>query len=144
MKVVIEANGLQAHKVAIENQELQPTSEFHCVKLDKDCMLLVVQNRTNAPINFGLPHNVSFEPDVNQTPLPGQVELEDDVKYLHIGYDQAREIINRQSVVIKELRASVNYAHKRIDYLQDSLANLNKRVNRLPWYKRMNCFKKRK
>ena len=88
--------------------------------------------------------HVSFESDMNQTPLPGQVELQNDVRYLYIGYDQARYIINRQSDIIQELRASVNYAHKRIDFLQDSLANLNKKVNRLPWYKRLNCFKKRK
>jgi hypothetical protein len=87
--------------------------------------------------------HVSFESDMNQTPLPGQVELQDDVKYLHMGYDKARETINQQSAVIQDLMASVNYAHKRIDFLQDSLANLNKKVNRLPWYKRMNCFRKK-
>jgi peptidoglycan hydrolase CwlO-like protein len=87
--------------------------------------------------------HVSFESDMNQSPLPGQVELQDDVQYLHIGYDKARETINQQSYIIKELQASVSYAHKRIDFLQESLANINKKINRLPWYKRMNCFRKK-
>jgi uncharacterized coiled-coil DUF342 family protein len=91
-----------------------------------------------------LPKRVSFESDMNQSPLPGQVQLQDDVQYLHMGYDKARETINQQSTIIRELQASISYAHKRIDFLQDSLANLNKKVNRLPWYKRMNCFRKKK
>jgi len=86
---------------------------------------------------------VSWDKDMNSYPLPGQVQMEDDIAYLDSAYQQMKDKINEQTRVIKDLMASVSYAHKRIDFIQDSLENINRRVNRLPWYKRLNCFKRR-
>ena len=85
--------------------------------------------------------HVSFASNL-QT-LPGQVDVLEDIQYLYLDYDQARYVINKQDKAIKELRASVNHAHKRIDFLLESLENLNKKVNKRPWYKRLSCFKRR-
>jgi hypothetical protein len=49
-------------KIVIEAKK-QQIPEFHRIKLDKDYVSFIVQNKTNAPITFGLPNKRNPEVD---------------------------------------------------------------------------------
>ena len=51
----------------------QKFPEFHCIKLDKDSVIFLIKNKTNASINFGLPTNKNAEyENLSFSLLPGE------------------------------------------------------------------------
>lgn len=84
---------------------------------------------------------VSWEKDINEYPLPGQVQ--DDLDYLNTAYNHMREKVREQGATIRVLDRELHDYMIRTDYLDQRLKALENRVLRKPWYKRMfSCFKK--
>lgn len=86
--------------------------------------------------------NVSFDKDMNLAYLPNQVQLEDDIHYLDIAYTQMRDRINDQSRRINVLNSEVKDVTQALHNTLTRLEAVERRLNKLPWYKRMNCFKR--
>jgi hypothetical protein len=96
-----------------------------------------------TPRHKNFDRHVSFDKDMNSIPLPGQVELRDDVEYLHIAYDKTRDVIHRQEGSLQFIGQSLHVYMDRTDSLLKRIESLERKINKRPWYKRMNCFRRR-
>ena len=111
---------------------------------------LCAMSPKSTPRQKKFDRHVSFESDLNICPLPGQVQLCNDVDYLHAAYNQAREVINKQSIAIERLENSLSVYDQelhaymiRTDNLVLRIKYLEQKASILPWYKRINCFRRK-
>jgi small-conductance mechanosensitive channel len=84
--------------------------------------------------------HLHLEEDMNSIPFPRPSHPTPEQMQQHLDNDKLRDAINRQTKLLQELAAAVKYTHKRLDFLQESMANLHQQVEELPTCK--HCYRR--